>query len=204
MTWKLARQNLALLDHFFWLRSSRTDRYRFLKTYLQNRSERPPEVRRLRPADRGIDASLGRAALAAMGTAVPVDEQILRSLSPAPPPGAWHRATCDPAEIQPLLDDPDLPFRRPTTTILKDSRTTTVAETTMVVRRPPDPGHLQAVQPQEMARSAPEPVPAVACMAVMASRPASRQPRDPDAAEPGVHLAAPSVQSGPAVLVPAA
>ena len=34
VTWKLARQNLALLDHYFWLRSSRTDRYRFLKTYL--------------------------------------------------------------------------------------------------------------------------------------------------------------------------
>ena len=45
VTWKLARQNLALLDHFFWLRSSRTDRYRFLKTYLRNRSEPPPEVR---------------------------------------------------------------------------------------------------------------------------------------------------------------
>ena len=49
VTWKLARQNLALLDHFFWLRSSRTDRYRFLKAYLRNRSERAaasPSVRR--------------------------------------------------------------------------------------------------------------------------------------------------------------
>jgi tRNA A-37 threonylcarbamoyl transferase component Bud32 len=45
VSWKLARQNLALLDHFFWLRSSRTDRYRFLKTYLRNRSEKPPQVR---------------------------------------------------------------------------------------------------------------------------------------------------------------
>ena len=42
VTWKLARQNLALLDHYFWLRSSRTDRYRFLKTYLRTRTEPPP------------------------------------------------------------------------------------------------------------------------------------------------------------------
>ena len=40
----------------------------------------------------------------------------------------------DPAEVQPLLDDPDLPFRGLTTTLLKNSRTTTVAETTMMVR----------------------------------------------------------------------
>ena len=45
VTWKLARQNLALLDHFFWLRSTRTDRYRFLKTYLETgRSRRPTFV----------------------------------------------------------------------------------------------------------------------------------------------------------------
>src|SRR5262249_28498935 len=31
--WKAARQNLALLNHFFWVRSSRTDRLRFLESY---------------------------------------------------------------------------------------------------------------------------------------------------------------------------
>ncbi len=46
VTWKLARQNLALLDHYFWLRSSRTDRFRFLKTYLDTRSEPSPPVGR--------------------------------------------------------------------------------------------------------------------------------------------------------------
>jgi serine/threonine protein kinase len=40
----------------------------------------------------------------------------------------------DPTEVHALLADPDLPFRRPTTKILKNSRTTTVGETTMVVR----------------------------------------------------------------------
>ena len=61
--------------------------------------------------------------------------------------------------------------------MLKDSRTTTVAETTMLVRGRPTAGHLQAVQPQEVARPAPDPVPPVARLAVVAGRPGPRQPR---------------------------
>jgi serine/threonine protein kinase len=40
----------------------------------------------------------------------------------------------DESEIRPLLEDPDLPFRQPDAIVLKNSRTTTVAETTMLVR----------------------------------------------------------------------
>ena len=72
--WKVACQNLALLDHFFFLRSSRTDRYRFLKNYLENRSETSPGIRRLRGSHRGLDPGLGGAALAALGTAMPVHQ----------------------------------------------------------------------------------------------------------------------------------
>ena len=43
----------------------------------------------------------------------------------------------DPSEILPLLHDPDLPFEQPRATMLKNSRTTTVAETTMLVRGQP-------------------------------------------------------------------
>ena len=43
----------------------------------------------------------------------------------------------DPSEIRPLLDDPDLPFKQPGATLVKNSRTTTVAETTMLVRGRP-------------------------------------------------------------------
>ena len=59
----------------------------------------------------------------------------------------------DPSEIRPLLDDPDLPFGQPGDDLLKNSRTTTVAETTMLVRGSRR-GDLQAVQSQEMARPA--------------------------------------------------
>ena len=96
-TGKSACQNLALLDHFFWLRSSRTDRYRFLKNYLENRSEPSPGDPPLRAADRGLDARLGRAALAAMGTAMPVNQQVLRSHRRRGHAGAWRLATWTPA-----------------------------------------------------------------------------------------------------------
>ena len=93
VTWKLARQNLALLDHFFWLRSSRTDRYRFLKTYLAKPVGAAAGSERVCPSDRGHDSSLGRAALAAVGTALPIVEQVLRNPSRSHNAGAWHRAT---------------------------------------------------------------------------------------------------------------
>src|SRR5208282_4065099 len=39
----------------------------------------------------------------------------------------------DPSEVESLLADPDAPFSRPQTVMLKNSRTSTVAETTMLV-----------------------------------------------------------------------
>ncbi len=45
----------------------------------------------------------------------------------------------DPGEIAGLIADPDAPFRDPGATLIKNSRTTTVAETTMMVRGRPTP-----------------------------------------------------------------
>ena len=83
--------------------------------------------------DRRHDAPLGGTALAAVGPALPVVEQVLRGLSR---PHTWCVASrdLDPSEISALLDDPDLPFESPEAILLKNSRTTTVAETTMLVR----------------------------------------------------------------------
>ena len=136
MTWKLARQNLALLDHYFWLRSSRTDRYRFLKTYLRNRSERPPQVRgfasRIEESTRLWAERLWRR----WGRRCRSSNKYFEV---HPGVTTWCVASRDlcHSEVQPLLDDPDQPFHKPSTTILKDSRTTTVAETTMMVRGVP-------------------------------------------------------------------
>ena len=155
LTWKAARQNLALLDHFFWLRSSRTDRYRFLKTYLRESvASRLPRHAAFAQADRGLDPGLGRAALAALGTAVPVDEQVLSRSSRKDTCWCVASRDLDPAQVQPLLDDPDA--------ALRSARTPGSSRTRGRRRWPrrrwwwraqPTPVDLQAVQPQEMARS---------------------------------------------------
>jgi tRNA A-37 threonylcarbamoyl transferase component Bud32 len=136
VSWKPARQNLALLDHYFWLRSSRTDRFRFLKTYLRNRSEPPPDVRGFAHRIEGATRLWAERLWRRWGRRCRRSNKYFEI---RPGRTTWCVASRDlaPAEIQPLLDDPDLPFRRPATIILKNSRTTTVAETTMMVRGNP-------------------------------------------------------------------
>jgi hypothetical protein len=136
VTWKLARQNLALLDHYFWLRSSRTDRYRFLKTYLDTRCEPPPEVgpfaRQIEDTTRLWAERLWRRwgrRCRSTNKYFEVHRGLLtRSVA---------SRDLDPSEIGPLLEDPDRPFEQPGATLLKNSRTTTVVETTMRVRGQP-------------------------------------------------------------------
>ena len=91
----------------------------------------------------------------------------------------------DPSGRPPLLDDPDRPFQSPLTTVLEELADDDGRRDDDAGAGPPHPGDLQAVQPQEVARSALDSVPPVACLAVVASRPGPRQPRNPDAAEPG-------------------
>jgi tRNA A-37 threonylcarbamoyl transferase component Bud32 len=136
VSWKPARQNLALLDHFFWLRSSRTDRFRFLKTYLRNRSLPSPEVRGFAHRIEATTRLWAERLWSRWGRRC---RRSNKYFEVHPGGTTWCVASRDlgPAEIQPLLDDPDLPFRRPETIVLKNSRTTTVAETTMVVRGSP-------------------------------------------------------------------
>ena len=71
----------------------------------------------------------------------------------------------------------------------------------MTVRGRPTSRHLQAVQPQEVARPDPEPVPPVACLAILAGRAGPRQPGHPDAPEPRVPRAS-AVRQGPVLPVP--
>jgi tRNA A-37 threonylcarbamoyl transferase component Bud32 len=134
--WKVACQNLALLDHFFFLRSSRTDRYRFLKTYLENRSEAAPGIRRYAPRIEDSTRAWAERLWRRWGRRCRSTNKYFEVLAGK---ACWTVASrdLDPAEITRLIDDPDAPFQGPGATILKDSRTTTVAETTMIVRGRP-------------------------------------------------------------------
>jgi Lipopolysaccharide kinase (Kdo/WaaP) family len=132
LSWAAARDNLALLNHYFWLRCGRSDRYRFLHAYLDARRREPPD-----PAAfaRGIEASTrawaerlwrrwGRRCL---GTNKYFKAYRGRR--------SWAVASRDlaPETVRELLADTDAPLARPETVIVKESRTTTVAELTLPV-----------------------------------------------------------------------
>ena len=132
LKWDDARRNLALLNHYFWLRSERTDRRRFLATYLRVRETAPPNVRAFA---RGIENSTRAWAeqlWRRWGKRCQGTNKYFKKLRRG---FAWSIASRDLSrtEVYSLLDDPDAPFHRPDVVILKASRTATVAETTMTV-----------------------------------------------------------------------
>ncbi|HZW34877.1 MAG TPA: lipopolysaccharide kinase InaA family protein, partial [Isosphaeraceae bacterium] len=136
VTWKQAEPNLALLNHFFWLQSSRTDRQRFLRTYLKNRSGPSPDAgslaRRIEGATRAWAERLWRR----WGRRCRSTNKYFEVFTGDE---CWCVAArdLDPAEVRRLIADPDQPFQAPGTRLLKDSRTTKVAETTLRVQGQP-------------------------------------------------------------------
>jgi tRNA A-37 threonylcarbamoyl transferase component Bud32 len=132
LNWSRAGQNLALLDHYFWLRSSRSDRHRFLEAYLENRTGRGPEkrgfARRIEDSTRAWAERLWRR----WGRRCRSTNKYFQVFKGK---DCWCVASrdLDPAQVESLLDDPNGPFSLPETRLIKNSRTSTVAETTMVV-----------------------------------------------------------------------
>jgi serine/threonine protein kinase len=136
VSWKVAHQNLALLDHFFWVRSSRTDRYRFLKAYLEARSAPHPDVRTFARRIEDATRLWAERLWTRWGRRCRSSNKYFEAFDG---PQTWGVASrdLDPREVGRLMEDPDSPFHGPGTIILKDSRTTTVAETTMIVQGKP-------------------------------------------------------------------
>ncbi len=132
LDWSDVRSNLALLNHYFWMRSARTDRHRFLQAYLQARTIAPPSIKVLA---RGIETATRRWA-----------ERLWRRWSKRcrgsnkyfeiyHGPHSWAVASreLDAETVHLLMENPDAPFSRADARILKESRTTTVAEWTLPV-----------------------------------------------------------------------
>ncbi len=133
MRWPDAQQNLALLNHYFWLRSARTDRYRFLLSYLRAREVSPPDTKAF---SRGIEEATrcwAERLWRRWGRRCQKSNKYFRKYRGE---FAWSVASreLDQREIRLLLKDPDEPFRRPDTVIIKQSRTTIVSEITMSVK----------------------------------------------------------------------
>lgn len=134
--WPEAQLNLALLNHYFWLRCGRSDRYRFLKTYLQSRRANPPDpvgfARGIEGATRAWAERLWRR----WGKRCRGSNKYFASYRGN---NSWSIAArdLDPDIVRALMADPDAPFFDQSAVILKQSRTTTVAEVTMPVQGRP-------------------------------------------------------------------
>ncbi len=137
VTWAMASQNLALLDHFFWLRSSRVDRWRFVKAYVaERRAADPPSPRAFA---RGIETETRNWAerlWRRWGKRCRGENKYFTTLAAGLCWAAVSR-DLDPEAAAALVADPDSAFDGPTAELIKDSRTTTVALGTLSVKGAP-------------------------------------------------------------------
>ena len=103
LSWSDVRENLALLNHYFWSRCNRSDRYRFLNAYLKARREpTAPEASGALPRHRAVDPVLGRAALEALGPSVLEPRTSTSNVHRKP--GVWAVASRDLDLIEPRTD----------------------------------------------------------------------------------------------------
>ncbi len=118
--WRARRDNLVILNRWFVMRVGRSDRLRFWRAYLFSRDL---EERTWRSNLR-FWAARDRRCLRGNRYYRPVASAV----------AAGHAvADLDRATLNALLADPDEPFRRPGAVLLKDSRSSTVAEFDLAV-----------------------------------------------------------------------
>lgn len=134
--WRTAMQNLALLNHYFWLRCSRGDRCRFLHAYLTARGIDPGRARWFASSIEDSTRRWAERLWRRWGRRCCGKNKYFKTFRM---PGAWSIASrdLDRNVAKRLLADPIGPLESPGTTVLKESRTTTVAELTMSVRGRP-------------------------------------------------------------------
>lgn len=143
LSWSESRANLILFNRWFQLRATRSDRLRFWHAYRRSRTTLPLAgekqfAEQAREVERGtIESNLrfwsGRTSRC-LG-----NNRYFRKVAAKSFRG--HAVSDLPENLlRELLDDPDTFFRKPGTRILKDSRTSTVAE--IVVPFPEGPREL--------------------------------------------------------------
>jgi tRNA A-37 threonylcarbamoyl transferase component Bud32 len=151
LDWQASRANLVMLNRWFTLRCAPADRLRFWHAYFAGRSaeaRRAWSARLLGSGPASQPERMLRAALAADveqqtwesnlafwrhrdRRCLGVNRYYRRVRSAA---AAGHAVTdLDTAELAALAADPDEPFRRPGIKLLKDSRSSTVAELELTV-----------------------------------------------------------------------
>ena len=132
VSWSAATANLALLNHYFWLRADRTDRRRFLRDYLAARSGPTPETGRLARRVEAATRTWAERLWVRWGRRCQgSNKYFVEARGPGVRAVASRRL--DTGALRDLVADPDAPFRDPSATVLKSSRTTLVAEVLMPI-----------------------------------------------------------------------
>ncbi len=123
LAWKASRDNLVVLNRWFVLRASRSDRLRFWNAYRARRRSPGLDGREVEEHTTASNLAFWRNL---EGRCLANNRRFRRVSGPA---ASGHAVTdLDPAALASLLRDPDAPFRRPGATLLKDSPSSTVAE----------------------------------------------------------------------------
>ncbi len=131
LDWRAGRDNLVLLNRWFVLRAGRADRLRFFEAYHVARFGGACFAKRARELEEHTWASNLRF-WAQRDRRCLVDNRYYRCVRSAVAAGHVV-ADLDRAAADALLADPDEPFRRAGAVVLKDSRSSTVIETDVVV-----------------------------------------------------------------------
>jgi tRNA A-37 threonylcarbamoyl transferase component Bud32 len=127
-----AEQNLAILNQWFWLRSSRADRFRFLRSYAAARGVRMVEARAMSRRVEELTRSWAEQMWRGWGRRCLGRSKMFAAYRG---PHAWGVASraLEPGVVASLLRDPDAAFSQPTSHRIKSSRTTEVADVELVV-----------------------------------------------------------------------
>ncbi len=131
-----ARDNLALLNHYFWTRASRTDRLRFVRAYLKGRRLEGVSAKRFAMDVEGATRSWAERLWRRWGKRCLGSNKYFERYRSRRCRAVASR-DLDESTVRALLGDPDAPFRGSGARMLKDSRTTTVAEVTIPVEGVP-------------------------------------------------------------------
>ena len=136
--WRAAMKNLALLNHYFWLRCSRADRCRFPRAYLDARGIDPRHAHWYAPAIENSTRVWAERLWRRWGRRCCGKNKYFKTFRRR---GAWAIASrdLDRSVAKLVLADPIRPIEQPGVNVLKESRTTTVTELTMPVRGVPTP-----------------------------------------------------------------
>lgn len=137
LRWPDALHNLALLNHYFWLRSDRSDRRRFVVAYLKARKTSPPDVRAF---TRGIEIetrSWAEKMWRRWGRRCHRTNKYFKKFS-AKHARMVAARNLSRGQARALLAAPDAPFAADDAVILKDGRTSRTAEVTMIVDGRPE------------------------------------------------------------------